>query len=257
MENGYLLVLGVLVIIAAIAIVMLLANQEIKLHQLQQYEKELQVQLTRQKELDDYMERLRFLRHDARNYLLTMQALLASGQYEKAKQFLCEVCTSFKLKSRGSFSDHYLVDELLSEKYEEAEKSGIPCSIHTEISHTARFDCAVLCCAISATMNGALSRFKDSADVTAKQRGGIDFYCTVTGEAELDIRCTINAQGLPIPQSKKAFGRRKQGQKPHYEMLSNLAESCSGCFEYRSESGQETMILSFTLPKPPELTQAV
>ena len=257
MENSYLLVLSIFLVIAAIAIVALLANQEVKLHQLQQYEKELQVQLTRQKELDDYMERLRFLRHDARNYLLTMQALLASGQYEKAKEFLAAVSANFKLESRGTFSDNYLVDELLSEKYEEAQKSGIPCSFHTEISRAVRADYAMLCCAISATLNEALSRFKDVDNTKTEQSRGIDFYCIVSDEAKLDIRCTINTQGLLAPQLKKTFGRRKQGYKPQSMILSDLAESCSGCLEYTSENGQENISLSFTLPKPPELTQAV
>ncbi|SDN33902.1 hypothetical protein [Acetanaerobacterium elongatum] len=255
MDNSYLLVLSILLVIAAIAIVALLANQEVKLHQLQQYEKELQVQLTCQKELDDYMERLRFLRHDARNYLLTMQALLGSGQYEKAKEFLSSVSTNFKLGSRGTFSDNYLVDELLSEKYEEAKKNGIPCSLHTEISHNARVDYAMLCCAISATLSEAFSRFKDADDTKTERGGGIDFYCTVSDEAKLDIRCTINMQGLSVPQSQRVFGRRKQEDKPQSIVLSNLAQSCNGWFEYTCENGQKNISLSFTLPKPPEPMQ--
>ncbi len=249
-DNFFVILLSVAVTLGIVVIVALVVFHQKRLRELEGYEKELAVQLRRHKELDDFIERVRFLRHDARNYLITMQSLLTGGQYDKAREFLNEVYVRFRLDTGGIFCDNRLVDELLMDKYGAAHDRGILCSIHAEVSDTCTFDDMVLCSAVSEIFDQALE-YSNSVDDKEQQNGTVDFYCAVTADARLTIECAATA--ADVPKVKQRTAGRKKGLNAHplqNTILSSLAESYGGSVEQRSENGRRTLKLTLYLPKP-------
>ncbi len=249
-DKFFVMLLGIAVTFGAVVIVALVLFHQKRLRELENYEKELAVQLRRHKELDDFIERIRFLRHDARNYLITMQSLLTGGQYDKAREFLKEVYVQFGLDSGGIFCDNRLLDELLMDKYGAAHDRGVLCSIHAEIPAAYAFDDMVLCSAVSEVFDRTLE-YSCPADHEGQQSGIIDFHCAVTADARLTIECA--ATTADVPKVKQGATGRKRSLNAYPQksaMLSSLAETYGGSAEQRYEGGRYTIKLTLYLPRP-------
>lgn len=73
------------------------------------------------------LEELRKFRHDYKNQLFGLAALLENGEYDRAKEYLSKLTGKIEsqIKNKCSFSDNFLIDAVLQKLAFECEKEGI------------------------------------------------------------------------------------------------------------------------------------
>ena len=87
-------------------------------------EKQVNEQVDYYKKIDKIDKELRNFRHDYKNHMICVQSLLDAKEYDEAREYIQGITLHKTILSRGFSSGNSIVDVLLSDKAECAEKIG-------------------------------------------------------------------------------------------------------------------------------------
>lgn len=105
-----------------------LASQQFRL-----LESEIERQAERYQQFSKSVEEIRTYRHDMKNHLLCMDALLQEYKVEEAKQYIEQLNIVFKTKGEPLNAKNYILNALIQEKIKQAKKLKIKVNINVTI----------------------------------------------------------------------------------------------------------------------------
>lgn len=123
--NNFLIVITVLIFIAIIILFIfnsLSKNYYENISQLM--EKQIEEQIRYYKKVDKLTEDLREFRHDYKNHMISLQALLECRAYEEAIEYVRDITKQELIEVYPFFSGNQLADAILNDKNEYASKNG-------------------------------------------------------------------------------------------------------------------------------------
>ena len=143
--------------------------------------------------ISDQMKTVRRLRHDYKNSMLTMTALMERGETEQARTMADSYKTLLDAAGPGFYSGNEILDTVLNVKAQEAEKLGIAFSAQLSLPFPLRVSDMDLMSVFSNMIDNALEYVRELprpdkplVDVSAEVRAGlwvITFQNTYCGDA--------------------------------------------------------------------------
>ena len=191
-----------------------------------------------------YQEQLRRYRHDRKNNIIAVSALIDNGDLEGAKRYINEISIGLINKSSIINTGNAAIDALLSEKIQEAGENGIRVDHMVGLSMGLKIEMRDLCLAVGCALDNAIEacrKAKETHDDPSiilrliEKQGVITFYME-------------NTSATPAQPGKLLLRTSKEDQLEHGFGLKNIAtvvRKYNGYFDVMPEEGKFTT--KFTL----------
>ena len=186
--NDFLVVISILfLLIVIINFVFKSISKEYYANLSKQMEKAVKQQLKHYEKVNELNEELREFRHDYKNHMICLQAMMESEAYDQAEEYLRNITKQEVIESKNYFSGNRTADAILSDKNETAEKTG--CYIKFSGCISDEITPAVLCTILSNALDNAIEacqRLKND------ERFCINVECAVIQGVQIIKVCNPN-----------------------------------------------------------------
>ena len=175
------------------------------------------------RQIADYYETLRAMRHDMNNHVYTMKILLQEGRDDEAAAYAAKLKEA-GIAEQSTYCAHPIADLFLSQKLVSLRERGVTTTTHLDIPASLKLKNGDLLCAIGCLLDGAASECLHTAE------HGL-LLTAVYGDHAL----TLTARGA---YSEDAEADEQDGNR---YLLERLAARCGGTVNAATEAGQRTV----------------
>ena len=136
------------------------ADAEIR-HKNDIYKQSIEIYKREIEEREEYNEKLRRFRHDIKNHFIAIQKLTSEKEYDRLELYLQQIVDKNNVFQTSTISGNTLIDGLLGNKFDVANKYGIDIKYHIEIPTKLPFEDTDLCIIIGNALDNAIDGTKD------------------------------------------------------------------------------------------------
>ena len=176
-----------------------------------------QSQIAAYKMLEEQYGRMERLRHDMKNHMIALQALLANRDMEKMERYLRQIQKAGDMESGEDATGNKVVDALLYESRKQAEKKKISWECHVQIPKPCPMEEMDLCVLFGNLLDNAL---EECERLPEKEKRFIEV------QAYLVKRCFLLEikNSACVPKEVKIGTTRKANSEGHGIGLGNIKD---------------------------------
>ena len=181
--------------------------------------KNLKLQKSYYKELEQNQAEIRKIRHDMNNHLSVIHSLFYSGSKEEAEHYMKDMEAQLTAQSRV-FCKNSIVNAVLNSKYNLALEQGIDCFFHIDLDKLIGIDAISLCCLFANTLDNALEA-SEKIENPEERRISVKARVTESGYFTYEI---ANSKNNEITKQHGQLKSDKEDTSSHGLGLSNVRE---------------------------------
>ena len=181
--------------------------------------KNLKLQKSYYKELEQNQAEIRKIRHDMNNHLSVIHSLFYSGSKEEAEHYMKDMEAQLTAQSRF-FCKNSIVNAVLNSKYNLALEQGIDCFFHIDLDKLIGIDAISLCCLFANTLDNALEA-SEKIENPEERRISVKARVTESGYFTYEI---ANSKNKQITKQQGQLKSEKEDTSSHGLGLSNVRE---------------------------------
>ena len=161
-------------------------------------EKQVNEQVSHYKRVDQMTQDLKEFRHDYRNHMICLQALLEGKEYEDALEYVRDITRQDIIESNKFFSGNQIADAILSDKAELAKKAG--CEIKFDGFISDEIPASDLCIILSNALDNAI---ESCARFTSNEPKIITVKCDILQGVQLMRITNPNSSNSSTTETSK------------------------------------------------------
>ena len=174
-------------------------------------------------------------RHDMRHHLTALNAFLAEGRLQQAREYISEVQSGIEAVTPKRFCENELVNLLCSSFSDRAERQGIRLAVKADLPDTLTIPDIELCALLSNGLENAL----EAAGALEENRRWVELYCGIrAGKLLIGIKNPC-AAAVPFRDGLPASGREGHGYG--CRSIRTIAQARHGLCEFKAEDGIFTL----------------
>ncbi|MCB6202539.1 sensor histidine kinase [Extibacter muris] len=186
--------------------------------------------------LQSMQQQIRIMNHDQKHYLSTMENLLETGQYKRAKEYLkSQKEHNSVFNSQIIFCEDNLINAILADAYSKASSLGVTLDSEIRISDKILVDDVALSALLLNSLTNAVESFKTSPSIEDRWIR-VKLY-TANGHMVYHISNTVG-RDIYIVNNKIASTKSKDGEEHGVglESIRSVVDSYQGQLEITAEN---------------------
>lgn len=175
------------------------------------YKQSIQIYKKEIEEREKYNKKLRHFRHDIKNHFIAIQELALTEEYERLQVYIQQITSESGIFQSCTITGNPLIDGLLNNKMEIANKYGITVQHHIEIPDELEFEDADLCIIVGNALDNAIEGTKDVSGIKK-----IDISMEIKqGNFIFKVKNTCNPKTINFENKGKHFLTSKADKINH------------------------------------------
>lgn len=197
-------------------------------------EYEMENQVRHYQSMTNMNQEIRSYQHDIKNHLLCMGSLLEDGNTEKAKEYLKEITNQVYHNEKKIYTDHYILNALLSEKAFTANEKKINLTTELNLKKELKIQAADWCIIFGNALDNAI----EACEKVEEEKRYIHVEANCAGGF---LKITIENAMAGMPVSKEhLYESTKKEAKNHGYGLKNIEKAIAhynGIMELATKEG--------------------
>lgn len=208
------------------------------------YKQSIEIYKREMEEREEHNEKLRRFRHDIKNHFIAIQKLTLEKEYDRLEIYLQQVVDKNNVFQTNTISGNTLIDGLLGNKFDVANKYGIDVKYHIKIPTTLPFEDTDLCIIVGNALDNAIDGAKNVAGIK-----NIEICMEIKqGNFLLKVKNTFNPKLIRFAGNGKDFLTNKADKTNHgmgIGLIEETAQKYNGLTEIRIK--EDMFIISVLL----------
>lgn len=125
------------------------------------YKQSIEIYKRENEEREEHNEKLRRFKHDIKNHFIAIEKLAQSKEYERLQDYIRKLTDEKSVLQTTVISGNALIDGLLTDKFDIANKYNIQIDYHIEIPIKLAFEDTDLCIIVGNALDNAIDGTKD------------------------------------------------------------------------------------------------
>ena len=198
-------------------------------------------------QLEGFNQSMRAQRHDLKNHLQVISALLDMDEYSEAKEYLRDVTDDFQVVTRAVRTSQPAVNALLQAKQSICEEYNIEMELEVTTSLDGlNLEAWTFCRILGNLIDNAIDILRESQTMPAR-------ILVHLSQAERYYHVRVENNGPPIPEKERhaifrpGYSSKGEGRGLGLAIVRELLVSHGGNITLHSD--QQSTVFSFTLPR--------